>query len=453
MAYQGNARLSMFRNGIEVNRLEKHNAITGWIGKAMSRGNFNFLMDRSKALPIKKWYEGCLLTDTTNNASSLMIASGANITAQAGNNAYSGTNQRRGSFNGTEAGEITGGYRFVWDWATNQGNGTIASIALTRHRMAVAEYYSNAVPENDGVAVERMNSGNAITIDYATLGQCSIIDYAKNRGYAIGYSSGTITVNEYELNSDQYHLLVPNLGARLIATHTISQTVQQYTFERASLSYTGDYIHLLTHTSNGNKLYDYAIKLSDWTCTETEHTYTNVSFLNQNSNYRALLRKDVMPIINGYVWAYSNSGQKIVKCSLSNDADVTAYDNPLYTAGGLTGEGINGASVLLPNGDWYKFVAYNESAGTIQSCLYCHNGNFYMAKHNNLSSRYQSDIAANANEQGTVLMLGSTSMGEAVVSLDTIFPYVSTVLNLDEAVVKTADLTMKLTYEITEVTT
>ena len=30
------------------------------------------------------------------------------------------------------------------------------------------------------------------------------------------------------------------------------------------------------------------------------------------------------------------------------------------------------------------------------------------------------------------------------------YPYVSTVNNLDEAVTKSADLTMKLTYEITE---
>jgi hypothetical protein len=57
-------------------------------------------------------------------------------------------------------------------------------------------------------------------------------------------------------------------------------------------------------------------------------------------------------------------------------------------------------------------------------------------------------MASGINEYGTDLAI--TSYGQSRVVLETMFPWVSTVNNLDSAVTKSADLTMKLTYLITE---
>ena len=47
---------------------------------------------------------------------------------------YMGTNAYRGSYNTNESGEIEGGWRHVWDFATDKANGTIKCLSLTsRH--------------------------------------------------------------------------------------------------------------------------------------------------------------------------------------------------------------------------------------------------------------------------------------------------------------------------------
>lgn len=53
------------------------------------------------------------------------------ITGYASQDAYAGLDIARGSFNASEGGvQEDGSYKFVWDFATSQGNGTIKSLAL-----------------------------------------------------------------------------------------------------------------------------------------------------------------------------------------------------------------------------------------------------------------------------------------------------------------------------------
>ncbi|EPH61164.1 hypothetical protein D931_02841 [Enterococcus faecium 13.SD.W.09] len=44
---------------------------------------------------------------------------------------YSGMEPRRGNYNADESGVVDGGFRFVWDFSTNQANGTISNVCLT----------------------------------------------------------------------------------------------------------------------------------------------------------------------------------------------------------------------------------------------------------------------------------------------------------------------------------
>lgn len=63
----------------------------------------------------------------------LPTADNKNIGRAAGQ--YSGTDKYRGTFNGTESKEINDGkgYRFVWDFPTDKGNGTIRCACLTSY--------------------------------------------------------------------------------------------------------------------------------------------------------------------------------------------------------------------------------------------------------------------------------------------------------------------------------
>jgi len=452
---QGKARLSLFRKGIEVHRVEKKNTITGYAQGLLKQGNFGMLADPSKLLPLNdNFFKGCLLTDIQNDPSLMMITGNANVVAQCSNDAYSGDNLKRGSYNTNESGIITNGYRHVFDWSTSQGNGTIASVCLCRPSIGAVLLGSDFIP-SEGVANEVLHSADKSSFISETLQDCSIIDYDKEVAYKIEYSSGTITVTEYPINTKQIHLLGGALDVAGDGTaHSISQTVKYFTNTiTASVSYTGDTIHLITFVQNSGTVADYAISTSDWTCISTEHSYSGVNLQRiaiYSASVNTVLRKDVMPIIGDYCYAMSYDGTKMYKMNLlgNNDADVTAYDIP-STA--MSYE-FNGASVILPNGDWYKFPT--NAPEEYMNCLYSHNGTFYRVRYHD---KYVFNNGFNANSfnntgYGTIACIGSSnSHARPFARLDTIFPYVSTVANLDEAVTKSADLTMKLTYEITEV--
>lgn len=455
MALQGKAILEFARekkvnNRIRrevVKRVEKKNTITGLLDNVLNDGNFHNMVLASKIYPPSQWFEGCLLTDKVNNANLMMLAHDSEVIAQAGSDAYSGTNLKRGSFNSNESGAITGGLRRVWDWNTSQGNGTIASVCLTRNVMGITEYSPSDDPAT--FADEWLHGSSVISSEASTLGNCIIIDYANNKGYDVYYSSGVITVDVYRVSTSVLSLTDELYKAELIETHTISQSVDNYSLSTASVSFTGDTIHLLTFQSGTGNLKDYAISLNNWSCTVTSHTYSGVYF-RATGNWRTVkLVKDMMPIVNGYLFALSwNSGLKIVKCSLTNDADVTEYNHPWSSVISYSEGEYVGPSMLLPNGDMYMYYKTGSNRG-----VYYHNGTFNKVKTNIFQSSAAYDaVGANANEHGTALLTDYSGLGNASwIVLATMFPYVSTVANLEDAVTKSADLTMKLTYEITEV--
>lgn len=427
-----------------VNRVQKHNDITPLVDKVLNEGNFNYFLNPDAILPLKKFFDGCLMTDHVNTASSMIIAGNSDVVAQAGNDAYAGTFTPRGSFNSVESGLITGGFRNVWDWGTAYGNGTIASVCLCRASVGKTERRANSALTDSASPFETLGSYTFKNQTY-DFGFMPIIDYVREKGYYLTYSSGTITIKEYDINTFDIHVLGDTKNACSVTTHTISQSVNNYGSGTSSLSYTGDYIHLLTWSDAGTTLNDYAIKLSDWTCTLTTHTYTGCRFAGWGPSWWGEASKDVMLIRDGYIWATSHSGQKIAKCSMTNDADVTLYDNPAYVCAVAAGSNSVGYGkfFLLPNGDFYIQAPNNYEYTT-----YYHNGVLYAVRGNQAVTGNSGTTGYQVTDAGLIVQ-SYVSYSDGIVLLST-YPYVSTVNNLDEAVTKSADLTMKLTYEITE---
>lgn len=441
-----------------VKRVEKHNAITPYVANCIKKGNLWYLEQSTSIYPlIDCFFGGCVLTDRPNpDGDSVQgffgtLGSDVNITAQCSNDAYNGNNLKRGNYNSTESGVITGGYRHVFDWGTDRGNGTVGGVCLCRPQVARVDFsdVSTRIPADDSFVNDVLGEfydTNVLHIDQA-FHQMNIIDYEREKGFKIAYSSGTITVTEYELNTKMMHLLGAAYSVRSSSTHTITQVVDNYQddWDTVTVAYTGSHIHLLT-TNGSTLLNDYAIDVSDWSCVATSHTYTGVSFTTFKGIYSVFSGQGML-IKNGYLYALSgNRAQKIVKCNLSNDADVTEYDNPVYTVAGNPNSwgngGRQGSFILMPNGDFY--ITTSDSTN-YTPCVYCHNDHFYYCR------RYMpamQRMVSGINEYGTDVAI--TSYAQSRVILETMFPWVSTVNNLDSAVTKSADLTMKLTYEITE---
>lgn len=470
---QGKTKLSLYRNGIEVKRLQKHNAITPYAQGAIKQGNFNMAIPNSSIMPLSQWFNGCVLTDSVNNALLGMIAGNSDITACAGNTADSGaTDTRRGAFNTSESGDITGGRRFVWDWGTDRGNGSIASVCLTRAELAITEISKTALPTSNPfnpVLVTKTDGGANSIADL------TIIDYEKGVGYLVYYDSG-IVVKEYPLSTKTIKLIgspfmkqVGYDGSVVSTTHNIADstmTTPAPNIGNSSISYTGSHIHWLIW--NGATLKDYVINTTTWALDSDygtggiiTRTFTGVTFSNirYNGSYNTNYKKDIAPIIGEYAWLVGSVGGvvKMLKCNLLGSAptEIFEYDNLYKTVLGINdGTLCNGVAVVLPNGDFIKTSATHNGETGDDSVLYYHNDEFYLAKFNPDTgdggyNSYRS-IGMNANSYGTILSTGYNTNGGPIVQFGFVHGFVSTVNNLDEAVTKSADLTMKLTYEITE---
>lgn len=154
---QGKATLVL--HDVETGREEKiveHNMVTNAIHDLLtvnpagicSLGSLNSMMT---VLPLCPNAIGgvILFPDKLEEDASKYYADPSNIpTGYASNDSYNGINQHRGSYNLTESGKTDDGYRLVFDFSTNQGNGRISAIALTSAAGGVS-YFGNEYVDND----------------------------------------------------------------------------------------------------------------------------------------------------------------------------------------------------------------------------------------------------------------------------------------------------------------
>jgi hypothetical protein len=430
-----------------VNVIEHDNTITPWTDDVLNDGNFHYQIQPSKLMPISQFFDGCLLTDKVNVASLSMIAGDSEVTAMAGKNSYSGLNEKRGTYNQIESGNITGGIRQVWDWGTAYGNGPIASVCLTRSKLGEVEMHDDdtAFESTEAYIDEIMNSSYSAP----NMVGVNIFSNAGRYAYRVYYEDSKIKIQEYDINNE---LLIVRGGVfepvPVGTPHVINEALTDSS--TASVSFTETAFHVIE--TNGGTMKIITIDASDWSSSTATYTFENISFVPARTHNAKELPKDVHIISGNYVYTYATVGEvvKFVKCNLTNVSDVDEYTVPSVLAT-MTASEYHGAGVLLPNGDIFKPHVRNN-LGTAKASLYFHNGKAYAAYSNINDIDSNSGVlnyGLNVIKGGLVVNRYGWEYRDSIGVLN-IHPYVSTVNNLDEAVMKTASLTMKLTYDLTE---
>lgn len=482
MILHGHAKLELLRKGKVIKRIENNNTITPFVANAITKGDFNGVMDRKKILPIvQNWFGGCILTDAPNpNNDDIsgffgMIGQNTNIIAMAGNDSYSGINHRRGSadFTSGATGPIENGYRFVFRWSENQGNGHIESVCLTRPNLGKVHFLEsgNFDYEDDQTlpktyANDQLSDGTFLISDAVM--KLTIIDYENEIGYKVWYegdnSSGEIKIEEYALNTWRQHITGSSCDIRNMigSTHVISVSggVKNYSLSNSAVVYTGTgnnrEIHLITYTYSSNKavLNDYVINPLDYSSLKTTYSrqYSGVEF----KDYSATFASYTTITKDGFWIEYENNTpylygvaevsnvDKIVKCNLTNDADVSEVIASPYSVD------YQAPWIGLPNGDRFKASRNSTEA------LYWHNNKWY--KTNLQDYHVQGNLLQGihgGSVYGTNILKYDANRPQDVfkiASLDAFFPWVSTVNNLQTSVDKNITMTMNLVYEITEST-
>lgn len=233
----------------------------------------------------------------------------------------------------------------------------------------------------------------------------------------------------------------------------ISAAIPSYSNERASvnLDAANGILHFYTWVTSGSgssqvtTLYDYAIDTTDFESTVTATTLTIQGCHFISSYYDFIRGSVILNDWNGHIWAmaYVNDTAKFIKVTTSN-LDVDEYP-VILSANGEWWRDNAAPFLLLNNGDWIKYSGNQNREPMV--AWYQHNGEItYMANAWNINLNQYSAVDLG----GVFLESYEYNNTVRVVSG---YPYVSTVNNLESGseVRKTSDLSMKLTYTITEV--
>lgn len=441
------------------NKLEKDNAFTGYVYGVLGRGNYNGLISISSLLPIRdKMLGGIICTNEENDVDEMMIASDAEITACAGNDAYTSQGSTpRGSFSAENSGhfedEIGSGYQNCFMWTDRQGfenGGVIKSVGLTKPHIGAAPSNitdGSSLPDLANFVDVHFSTGTTVSDTFKAL---TYIDFDNSRGYRVTYdgTSGSekVSVKVYEFNGDVYHLEDTSLGVGRELTDeefdvsvVLNKAAFCYGFERKT-----GHLHIINFTANSGSVDILDLDITNKTGTKTAHTFPDVQIVNPNLNHSYGGYSNYgMFISDGYFYCLSHSNSKIMKCDLSNDANVIDVTNPLNS--------FLGPAVVLENGDIMWVINYDGNTRGI----WFHNGTWRIFCISGPSGYGQRYMKFFINKYGLIMAFKGANHQIGSMNFLAIFPYLSTVNNLvDEehpsGFVRTPGLGLKITYKVYE---
>lgn len=363
---------------------------------------------------------------------------------------------RRGSRNLTESKAVDGGYRFVWDFATSQANGTISAICLSNTLAGKGtQYNSNYMVRIGNWSV----NVNDLYKPYCMRGNKRVYI---GEGYRLEMTTcnNSTQATLRKIRDDYLHAaLVDRPLTRLAveADEEISIELNHYPlFYRYSggskdgteepYNNNSDIWNYLYHGADG-KWYGLAI------CANRKYSYTSGSreyydhvnyewYLDCVDGNKCTSRKIVAPsgiselysIGMSGKWLMCYTGTKVYRIDTTNVANIELVPNITYTSSNIWTYIVDDDIVI--NG-WYfvdgEPIIYVQ--GTPDAS--------YVAWGRNQMSRYKTYAVRE-------WMYRNSSDYNLYRELYLFTPYLATINNLSSPVIKTADKTMKITYTITE---
>lgn len=424
---KGKSTIQLFdaKTGKEVKRVENENMITNAISNILNvpldftyYNGFKTIADT--VLPIQTvGLAGLLIWDNTIPENADIVVPPANVreVGHAGD-AYSGTNEYRGSYNSNESGEIDGGYRHVWDFGTDKANGEIKCLSLTSRSGGNCGYHYDS-------------GGYNIRWIYGLCSKSSVYNsylgrVAKNKyAFTPTTSGSTIKINYYNLFDSDKITLRETTGTELSECDTKTISVSN----SFSTSYTRtrltDRPSVYICSYSGTKVWYSEIDFSTGTLVhDNTVTLTIPSDYKQSISYLNGVNDDGI-----FVCLYNNNNTSYPYCI----AKFTHNGDFVETVTGYNWSSVPKLSMFNIGDKWYigdygitvpfeKITINNSSYTKIQCYDYNNNYPLYLS------------IGASADYSQVALYLFNT--------------YLGTINNLATPVTKTSAQTMKITYDL-----
>lgn len=429
-------------------------------------------------------FGGLLLFDETLNSDPAdYFLPTVKCTGYASQDAYAGLDTCRGNFNASEGGvQADGSYKFVWDFATSQANGTIKSLALCPNMMGQIGLTSSKVSDESKNFFMKRKNIDPFNSD----------GYMYPSGMADGFHSGGLYIVAV-IDDIAYAASMDNIGYRGISE--ISSTLMfkknggvlklfRFKLGTSSIALT-DKVCRASYIDTINV--QLPAEFVDSITYNSSNTYTSLIALNYDKDNNKII---VFPCYRSSPLAVNNT-IKYCEIDLSNNCAVTVHTFTNNTPGSIISEsytGINnrGYSLYIMEdyiiavsevGDVYRYYSIKKNDNTqvkeIQrmdgTALWSggsgsliipvfNKGKMLVARINgyrviDLATGKIKDTNIQNMSGGYAIDIGHESVfattGENLAYSIVFNPFIlCTKNNLDSPVTKTASQTMKITYTL-----
>lgn len=372
----------------------------------------------------------------------------------ASDDANNTTDIRRGSRNLTESKVVDGGYRFVWDFATSQANGTISAICLSNTLAGKGTQFSNNY-------MVRLGSYSCERNVYATEAYRDNKRIFVKEGYRLEmttyYNSTQAVLREYK--DDFIHASLterPLMRVVLEPENEVSIELGHYP--------------MYTHYTGGSK-----------DGTETPYSSNtdvrNYLFHGADGKWHGIVRRDNQTFdrVSSSREYYNHTGYEWFMDTVDNGKCTT---QKIVTPSGITefySIGMSGKWLMCYTGNKlyridttnvanielvpdFEYVSSTNLTYVIDDDMVI-NGWYFYEGEPKLYLRETADASYNAWGRGQMARYKTFAVREwmyrysdYILTKDVYLytPYLATINNLGTPVIKTADKTMKITYTITE---
>lgn len=440
----------------EVTTVEQENMVTNALSNFFNHnpmGLFNTLVNTRTIKLFNKYFipicpnllGGILLFSETleENADNILVGSSQLPMGYASNNANPYDDTKRGSMNLNESMAIGNGYKFVWDFSTSQGNGTIAALALTSCYGGAA-VYGNAYDDTSPFFLMKQEDISGHASEIRSLCMLAVeMDIENELMYSIKYATDGIHI--YKVHMPIHSIgLTDNLDGstyEILEEHTIVPSTFQFVkyISQNGAFYDGRdgywYGFGNRYNSSGSATV-YWIKISKTDYSFTEGVWTlSATYLDEagelDTSYTNRTSKGC--IRNGYWYTLAYNRKGVYKINVNNPADIT-----------LIALGVTANDYGIGDG-----TSPNCSMLLIEDIIF---GKEFMILADDTVVLTKGDdkfsFLCTPAFQWKQFLFFYTSTYRSIYLLT---PFLATINNLASAVVKTADKTMKITYTLTEV--
>lgn len=414
----------------------------------------------------QQMFGGILLFENSldNNADNYKFPHDNKMVARGSNIAYSGVDTTIGSFNEAESSFSVDSATLVWDWTQERGNGTISALGLTSAEGGLIGAGRDIEGDTADASILAPNThriNETANIGGTQYPSPVYIDKTNNKMYAVIYNNNALTVREYQFVDNGIDLLTiltvnSNYLYQDISKYketVVSMTSYNLGSNPVSFCYEGK-LYITTATTawgSGSKTfvrYDFATGTID-TVSISNNTGESIYMTSFGTN-----RTAVFAIYNGYLYG-ATTANHIVYIGLADNTDC-----------GLVKDGNGETIVRTTSTNIYSMfaVVWGElffNASTIwasgkgdanQKKMYVLDSK-NVARRRNLAPFLMGNYDLFANIDGyndsAVAIYANQGTGAPIRTFNLMC--LATKNNLDTPVTKTADMTMRVTYTIREV--